>query len=35
MEVLLSKEGRKGKIMWYMELWDNGKQVTTWMPGKA
>jgi hypothetical protein len=33
MEHFLSKQLKEGEITWYMELWDNGKRVMTWLPG--
>jgi hypothetical protein len=35
MEGFLSEQLEEGEIMWYIDLWDNGKQVTTLMPGEG
>jgi hypothetical protein len=35
MEFFLSKQLEEGEITWYMELLDNGKRETTWMPEGA
>jgi hypothetical protein len=32
MHMNLSKQLEEGELTWYMELWGNGKRVTTWMP---